>query len=361
MKVTKSTKSQLLCVFAVLFFAITLSVLFAVPARAADAKAIGWVFNCDGYGPYNTTDTLKVEAGQTFYAGDLFGQLMSGDGSYAFTSGSDLSITYKSSNTSVATVGKSSGYVKALKKGTTKITAKYKGVTYTLTLKVVNAGTIGTTGKFATLAKTSKALAKYYDVKITSKNFTTIMKKVIAFYNAELEWNEKYDFNYGVLTSYTTGASTGKLAIPYYQRAYSVYTAMYSYAENKSVLQNLKLSSIKASAGGTTITINLKKAVTAQQVYIIQMLYGYGKKWSTSPSSATFEANQVSRSTSVTDVEYSGYPIYYGVCKVKKNSKVLTITVYKEYGSTKKVKLSSDFEYIVNLGYKSISTTVVPK
>ncbi|MCC8045700.1 MAG: hypothetical protein LIP12_09405 [Clostridiales bacterium] len=331
------TKLKRVFIFALLSFAMALA--SASYANAANVIATGWHYSpYAAVGSYLDSVTIKVEVGQNFYLGDYFGRYTS----ESYTYGSDLNATYKSSKTSVATINSKTGYVKALKKGTSNLTLKYKGTEYICTLKVVSKGSLGTTGKYKTLNKASKELAKYYGVSITSKNSTAIMKKYITIHNAQVSLKIASSSNYVYCFS-SSSENVWKLINPSGARAYRVVSALETYA--KDVLDSIKVSSVSASAGNKTFEVTLKKALTAEQVYFLQFDKGdYESKWKTSPTTVTFGA------TSITawDEENTDY-LYYGKCKVTKNSKKMTVTLYQDYDHTKKAKLISKYKYELHI------------
>ncbi|MCD7737350.1 MAG: hypothetical protein LUI07_10405 [Lachnospiraceae bacterium] len=350
MKRMNETGIHLLRGFAGLLIALLLTVAAVSHADAATVYGTGW-HNPDvdpTVLPYETSITLKVELGQNFYLGDLFARYTN----EGFYRGSELNATYTSGKTSVATVGSKNGYVKTIKKGTAVLTLKYGGKKYTCTLKVVSKGDLGTTGKYASLVKASDALADYYGVKITSKNSVTIMKKYIAVHNAQVALG--LTDNYMVTSAaYCVSASgnTWKLINPSGPRIHRITSDLSSYGYD--LLDSIKISSVKATAGKTTFQVTLKKTVTTEQLYYLQYMMGSdSEKWKTSPTAISFVG------TSLTCWDTSGADTVLGAkCKAEKNSKTLTVTVYEDWKLAKKVKLKSKYKYELYLYIPSNNRT----
>ena len=237
-------------------------------------------------------------------------------------------VTYKSSNTSVISVDKT-GKMNAKKAGTAKLTVKYKGVSYTREVKVVNSVKKYVSDTYfedAFYKKCGASFLKAYGKGITAKNrytLTSILKKVDRL-------------RYHSYCAGETSVSVGN------QFAWIIYEATFvhanrlaenlsNYAEkiNPFSTRSSKTFNItKLSGKGNTITATLSSKVSADQIFGIQ----YSESWNTEVKSTS----KVDFPIYVCD-ESTGHR-YYAVASVKKGSKQITI-------KTKSLKLKKGRKY----------------
>ena len=293
----------------ILILAALVSAMASGAAFATDS--IGWI-GPDVIGNASTAIYAKdtffdVEAGQAFYLGDYFFSFVN----FVMKEGSQLPITYRSSAPQIVSVGKKTGLVQTLKTGSAKISAVYKNKTYTCTLRVKKKGSLKSTSTdIKKLKKTSIALGKYYDKKITSKNCLKIMKLDAAFKEASFKTKAGWEL-------YRYWEVKRKLFAPNAYRACLTGASLSQYVEDNRIFRygkSLNVSSVSGTAGSGTVTVTLSKALTDTQVNMLRYYfsmcnqyhdkkkkYTYGRTVTFTPDTSLF------RFTSNDDKDYNLY------------------------------------------------------
>jgi len=322
----KRRLSILLC-----FVMVFTSVFVVAPTKvqAADTTYALYDYFTDG------TDVYVYKGAKNFYAGDYYIARKSEDKSVpghtiieTTTLGylSQLKgVTYNSSKPSVATITKA-GLITPKKTGKTTITIKYKSLKRTFNLNVVSEKNIyKKIGDYykntaATMEKSAKAFIKAVgsSTKLTTKNRYKLL-------NATKDYNHSYGYTtWGESVQNPDGTIT-------YKSSYYVYSTSAGHANvlrskittaideyNPFSTYNakyFKVSSIKGTSKSKTITINLKKAVTANDIFGAN----YAFSWDTE-----VEASDTYSFPIVVQRESNGKK-YYGEATIKKGKKTMTI------------------------------------
>lgn len=226
-----------------------------VPAAKRAYESIGWFSN------NKKNCTMEIEAGQTINILNYFYLLGTDSMEYDGIS-EKKAITCTSSNKKVATVGKKTGILKTKKKGTAKITLKFRGKKYVCTLKVKKKGSL-IKGNFKKLFKQYQVIKKYKNSKITASNFSKIAKAVQK-YSALME-KCNLDPVYGVTYN-------NRSRIYFYQDVnideLSSKVLDFADAKMKNAFTITKITVNSASK----MTLTLSKAVTALQIDILDYM-----------------------------------------------------------------------------------------
>lgn len=288
--------------------------------------------------------TISVEVGQEFNIGKVFSCSYKKPGVYVGVS--NLSATYTSSKTSIATVGKKTGIVKAKKKGTTVITIKCKGASVKCTVEVSKKNAFGKTSVRNKVVSKAKAMIKAYNGKMTSKNRYKVLKAYDE-YIAQVNQLSGAISN-GFLcekNAYGYYSTTNKLVAPEMWEANGIYCAMYDYGKKINPIGTtqsnwFKIKAVSAKANERSFTLDIKSKVDADDIFAIQ-LYQASDDVRTEDGRALFRIK-------VQDTK-TGY-IYYGWVTANKGSKQLTVNMdylklvkgrkYKMYGMNTDTQLA---------------------
>lgn len=347
---------------------VTLLVAFVLvlpPVRSEAAKTttyVGWWYQLGSIPRIKTNRTIEIEVGQSFELAPYFlyqTNTYSGSSiqSIKTKTGDKLSMTFVSSKPAVASVKKKTGAVTAKKVGTTKITATYKGKKYVCTLKVKKKGSLGMTTTYKKLSSAAKALAKYQNTKITSKNIGTILPKYVDYLNQQLL--VKKDVLYGFEWK-TDPYSMTRLVVPSERQAEDAeaHVSDYLYANDPSSV--MKISSASGKNGSGSIAVKLKKAPSKTQVNILQIVnQEFGKTVSLSSQNAKIVVEVYCDGYCGDDEDNPDYwgwttQSYYGTCKVKAGTVSATISDMHDF-SGNKLKLKKDYKYRIKLNEKEVS------
>lgn len=352
MNLLKRRISILLC-----FLMVFTTVFVAAPTETqAATESTSYYF----YGPATSDWDITVYKGASnIYAGDYVSAYKE---TYSSNTGwkSDYlgylslvsGVTYSSSNKKVATIDKT-GKITTKDTGTTTISVKYKGNTIKFDLVVVSKTkfynqlqSYNQYSDYKTTASTADKSAKAF-LKITGSNPTikdSNRYKLLTAYK-----------NYNVYSGYTSiseyDSTTGTYTGAYYcyspssAHAYAIYSKIsnYSYDYNPFIYatgtaKQLNVKSIKGS--GKTVTITLKKAITADQIYGANYVFSWDSEVKSSKT-YTFPIY-------VQDTK-TGYK-YYGIATMTQGSKTITIKLQnKSLTKGTKYKLlaqsRSDYSY----------------
>ncbi|MDO5425987.1 MAG: Ig-like domain-containing protein [Eubacteriales bacterium] len=263
---------------------------------------------------------LQIEAGQEFYIGDYINvEKGSYRGMLSMYGG-----TYTTNKSSVASVEKKTGLVKAKKAGKATITAKYAGKSVKISLEVVKKGALGTTTTYKKINQAANKVAK-----AAKDDQTEALWNCRAYLKAISDYAEKgdtYIANNGVVWK----DGKAMLVCPMGGRYMALYEA-YTPLSTRSA-KAFKPSKVTASVKKNTITVTLKDKVTETQLAV---LYALDEK-STSKTKATFTCYGLYDATA----EKS----YRGEVSVKKGSKEMTIKLVNG-GTGKRVKLVKGHKY----------------
>ncbi|MCD7735869.1 MAG: Ig-like domain-containing protein [Lachnospiraceae bacterium] len=289
-----------------------------------------------------TNQVVTIEKGQNFFAGDLI--YYDSTGNYEFVTLSMLSgATYKSSKTSVATIGKSTGKVTAKATGTTTITATYKSKKVTFKLKVLKKGALGTTTTYKSLNEKANLISSAFSSSPTTtiKRAFQVSKKLAKLANADstLIWVCGYRGDNPVGVSYASDWTTINLNIPLSTRIYTL-EMMYNPLATGSA-NAFQASKMTASVSKNTLTLTLKSKATKEQVTWLREAYEQSSSTKTYYTSGIWD-------------ETSG-KFYDARVYVTAGSKNLTI---KLYSNGKRAKVIKGHKYTcVSPGFMSITAS----
>lgn len=184
-------------------------------------------------------------------------------GPLSFNSG----VKYTSSNKTVATVHSTTGKLTAKKTGTTTIKAKFKGATISVKIKVVSSLEALRDSDYYRKweeAAASKFVKSVGNAGVTTKNRYSALTAYVQYKKSGFY---KID---GCRYSKSGGKSICSIYMPICGRAYAIWQQIELYGKTRNPYGTVssKWFSVKSVSGsGQTITINLKKAVTAEQIY----------------------------------------------------------------------------------------------
>ena len=316
----KRRLSILLC-----FLMVFTSVFVAAPT---EARAEETTIMLNGF--MNNSEVQIMKNAKNFYVGDYITAAENG-GLHSYKYLGYLSqlkgVTYNSSKPSVATIS-NAGLITTKKTGTTEITVTYKKTSVCFTLKV-------TTEK-----KLLNNLSEYYrkTAKATEKSAQALIKEVGS--NPTLKKSNRYKLlnaikNYNSVTGYTTTGSfiQNEDGTQTYIQTYLVYSsssgranllrtkianACYTYNPFSTTDgKHIRISSIKGTSKSKKITVTLKKAVTADNIFGANYVFS----WDTEvENSKTYSFPIVVQRTS------NGRK-YYGEATITKGKKTMTITL----------------------------------
>ena len=266
--------------------AVFLCLLLTVPAmmqalpqaklevQAATTVSLNWQGVSAGSGSEDREIQLSTKT-KGFYMGDYLYAYTYGDsyrnyGTLSMNSG----VKYSSSNASVAAINSTTGLVTPKKKGSTKITIKFKGATKTCTLKVVsNLGAVST--EYKKLEKSSNALIKGYGKKVTTSNRYKLVNLNNIYKNERSEVSYNVFFGIESSSEYVNSAwvYTNKAKLPALAHAYAISQKLSTYVSSVNPIGTggakvFKVSSITGK--GSAITAKISGKVTANQIFGIK-------------------------------------------------------------------------------------------
>lgn len=264
---------------------VVLSVGISVMSRTAQTiqaayTHITWTGSLAMMGPRMDITSLTVEKGAEFYIGDYIA-IHNGP---TYKLASAVKASYTSNKKSVATVN-GKGYLVAKSVGTAKITIKYKGISQTGTLKVVEEGSFGEKESYQKLAEAAETVAKNIPSKVTARNGYGYLEKMTAYEDLAnslsqdvspdgfVKKESKMTLGYNSL-SVTTYVPTEKLAVPKASRYNRLRYELNSYAnKNSPILEDSSRKATIASARATAqkLTIKLKKAISKEQMLAMKI------------------------------------------------------------------------------------------
>lgn len=314
-----------------LCFLLVFTTIFVATPKETQA-ATKYSFNGIGNG-----GNITVYKGATnFYAGDLIYRRDADNyvaNGYELTYFSELkNVTYKSSNTSVASVDKTTGKITTKKTGTAKITMKYKKQVFSFDLRVVDNvaavckeiakqityGDGMTPAYWNNLAATAKKEAKAF-LKKTGAAVTINKSNRYAILSA----SNTYTYNSGTYSTNTYNNSNPQTWIYNTDsiRVKNVYDKVYGYVTSLTPFTSgaardlFGIKSFSGKAKSDTITVTLKEKVTADKIFALNYIYS----WDTDVKESdtyTFPV-QIQR----TSTRYK----YYAIATVKKGSNKMTV------------------------------------
>lgn len=341
MKRNKFTK--IICIILIM------SMLIILPKDIQAAQETGWNVYTDGKkdkllnSKVLKSCTIEVEVGRTVYLDTCF------------VASNMSKVRYKSSKKSVATVNKKTGVVKTKKKGTTTITATYKGKSYKCTLKVLKKGKLKSTTTYKNLNKSADALAKYYGKKITTKNFESIAAKAYEY--------NSYSIN-KLYSGYVKTKKVNRLAAPSVIRADEMVMEAYSYAYGIEPLINNKITLVSATpkVGATSIKASINKKPTLTDIYAINMVSSVTEnkkmpKIATVLGDVFFVKNVISEETGESYVEYGDF--LYTRCVLKQGSTEVEIKLYTDRNCKKPYTVKEGDNFMLNLSVWTDNTIQV--
>lgn len=264
-----------------------------------------------------SVEGLIVQKGvDNFYIGDYASAGVYGVYSYTYYPYVSLvkSVTYSSSNTKVATVN-SKGKVTAKAAGTTTLKIKYKGKTISTKLQVESslASYNSTVENLSRIKTETTSFIKTYGSGITTKNRYTILSaynrmKDLGYFNASTD-----------RSTVIGGKTYTVICAPSSQHARALASAVNNYGSEKNPFgtkQSKEFNVSSISGKSKTITVNLSKAVTADQIFGVQ----YANGWDT----LVAEKKTVKFPIYIEDVKTNHS--YYAIASVTKGSKKMKIT-----------------------------------
>lgn len=284
----------------------------ALPQEKVQAASTTTYLNWD----MASVEGLIVQKGvDNFYIGDYASASVYGS-SYTYYPYVSLvkSVTYSSSNTKVATVN-SKGKVTAKAAGTTTLKVKYKGKTISTKLQVESslASYNSTVVNLSRIKTETTSFIKTYGSGITTKNRYTILSA----------YNRMKDLGYFYASTDRSTVIGGKtytvICAPSRQHARALASAMDNYFSERNPFgtdQSKKFNISSISGKSKTITVNLSKAVTADQIFGVQ----YANGWDT----LVAEKKTVKFPIYIEDVKTNHR--YYAIASVTKGSKKMKIT-----------------------------------
>lgn len=328
MNLLKRRISILLC-----FLMVFTTVFVAAPTETqAATETTSYYF----YGPATSEELVVYNGAKNLYAGDYISvekyTNKSGTSTYDYLGClSTLSgVKYKSSKPAIAEINSKTGEITTKKQGTTTITVTYKNNTVTFDLTVLKSKTalinklndyytysdykttasaadkagkafLATTGSTLSITKNNR-----YELLTAYKNYTTVYSGYTYVHNYDSSTNT-YTFTYYVYSPTATRAYAFYNKIANYSNDYNPF--VYSTGTAKQ----LNVKSIKGS--GKTVTITLKKAITADQIYGANYVFSWDSEVKSSKT-YTFPIY-------VQDTK-TGYK-YYGIATMTQGSKTITI------------------------------------
>lgn len=304
------------------------TVCFAAPQETKAATNISF----SGLGTYNTKEVQVAKGATNFYIGDYIYiyRYNNGYNKYCGYVSENSGVTYKSSNSKVASINKSTGKVDLKKTGTATITITYKNVSTKIKLKVVSKDTLKKNVKkvnsylgqnLSTYEDSAKAFLKATGTnpKITASNRYKLLTALKNYKSAD------YYYHYSGYTNAYDSASSKYVYYIYSTdsgRANRIASKIDDYAAarnpfatkpSKSVA--FHVTSISGTKNTNKITMKLKNKVTEDQIFGANI----GFSWDTEvKKSDTY-------SFPVTVQNMKNKRKHYAIATVKKNSNKITI------------------------------------
>lgn len=318
----KVLKRRLALYLAVLMFVPAIVGAFPGAAQEVQAATSYTLFWLGGTRSETTKTTIKVEAGQKFYIGDLIWAYNSSSDEPGKT-GSLLKMTYSSSKKTVAAVDKSTGLVTAKKAGTTTISAKYGKKTMKCTLQVVKKGSLKSATTYKSLNNAANTLAKAIPTELTAKKAVKAIKAMKTYENTLKKkgiWADSYS-GFSEKDYY----DTNELVVPMAGRYKTLDSMFADFAWDNNPTETssshlFKISKVSASVSKNTITVTLKEKATEKQIIALQYSGSYSEKLKNTT------ANKAQFILWVTDQKTKKG--YYAIADAATGSKTLTLKLY---------------------------------
>ncbi len=313
-----------------LTLALLCMVIFSsLQASAKTRTEVGWWKEFGSVVGAIQNRTIQIEQGQEFYLGYYFGDFTIDTETYMAKSklGTELSLIYRSSMPTVASVGTRNGLVKARKVGAADIYFTYKGKKYTCTVQVKKKNSLGMGTTYKNLNKTSKVLVKKYaGKKAKAGNIADMITKANAYLNAMKKIPASKQPIYGLVGG---GERPEKLVAPNDWRCQDIITAVTDYVS--AHVPELPISKVTGKAGTTQIKVQLKKAPTSWDIYAMQ--------W----DPYTMEQKKISASKATFKTYVDGLSEGIGICTITKGSKEATIELRDDNGKAVKLKAGKTY------------------
>ena len=301
-------------------------ILASLPQAELTVQAAGTVYlnwsSSVSINPYMNPEFQMTKQTTGFYIGDYLTASESGNGYKNYGALSlNSGVKYKSDKTSVVTINKSTGLVKAKKNGTAKITITFKGVSKTCTIKVVSKIS-KLSGNYNTLKKSADALIKTYGKKLTSSNRYQAINANYLYINAceSAPYTSNFNFYSGLTSSYQNGKSTYIAHLPMLAHASVISSKIDTYATNLNPIGtgNAKIFRLKSVSGkGSTVTIKLSKNTTEEQ------MFGLKAAASNFFDSKIDKSNKVKFPIYIQDVKTRHK--YYGLATATKGKNIISV------------------------------------
>lgn len=265
--------------------------------------------------------TIKTEAGQTFNLGDYLNIGVN----YNYTKANTRKdVTYTSSNTSVATVGRTSGKVTTVKTGATEITITCQGAITKCTVAVVNRGALGIS-KYADVTKSVNALVNAYGSGLKTSNQYKVSNLISKLDSTISNRVTKNGFKYKKV-SYSGGfyySNTNELVVPSLNKVADIRSKLNTYVKSNNPIgtnasKAFKISSISAPRNSKKFTVTLNSKVTVKQIFAIKEFVSWD----------TYRVSANTAKFPVYVADKSSKQKYYGVATVTKGSKKLSVELY---------------------------------
>ncbi len=316
-------------------------ILSVLPITSTEVQAASSQMNWyDG----DAETSMIVEAGSKFYIGD-FVMVLSGNSS---ATASMVKASYKSARTKVASVN-SKGNVSAKKAGTTDITVKYQGNTILCHLTVEKKGSFGKDEAITKMRAAAKTLAKKMPSKLNASRGFSLINNKNAYLNAYRSYSIRQLSYEGFL--YTNERPAGdlvdygrseKLAVPEAGRYLTAEAMLRQFMKKNDPTskQSSKTMSIASARASTkSITIKLKKKLTADQILAAQLAY---------PGENSTIGSKTRANITMTIYDVTAGKYYKGQLTLKKGRNQLTVKpVIYTYGKYDAVKLIKGHVYML--------------
>lgn len=253
--------------------------LKADAASVPTSTYIGWNIPYV-YNPAGTS--FEVEANKQVLVGRLVRYQISG-GTYKSGYLSQVKgVTYKSSNTAVASFD-SKGKLTTKKAGTTNVTVTYKGKLLTCSVKVVKAGTHKASGsKYMKVKDLAQKLSSY--TKVTADNRYKISELQGQLMHAQENLVSAAGFKMEKAKGNSYFSNTNKLILPelleYDTELINSKIQEYTAKDNPVgtvASKCFKIKSISAKKNSRSFTITLKSKANATQIFKIKKYYSSDK------------------------------------------------------------------------------------
>ncbi len=314
--------------------ALYLSVIMAVlavaefsPARDAQAATVlydlSWTKGV--YNDETKENSLQVEVGSQFQLGQLvYVEKMTAITYDVLKLVNFKGATYASSAPSVATIA-SNGTLTAKAVGKTNLTVRFEGKETTCNLTVVKAGALGSgITRIKKITSLAKKVVKLYGRGVTSSNRYAVSQAVCEWWLQLTKSTVMSDYAYGFRED-SEGKVTNKLVSPACLYVDIVLDKLENYANRNNPIatapgKSFQISSVSGKKNTRTITINLKKKVSARQIFAIKQV-----QWFESRDSYVERDRRACFDIKVQDTK-TGHT-YWGKAVTYYNSKKITISM----------------------------------